>query len=93
MFVVGQLMATEQGDELLLEGSLLMMFLLLDDVLADFVQIVDLDGSGGDAPILQVDVTGTGEAFVDVAVLADLNPGDQVSVMINSTTTSDIEII
>lgn len=61
--------------------------------LADFVQIVDPDGSDGNAPMLQVDVTGTGSSFVDVAQLANLNQGDQVSVMINSTTTSDIEII
>ncbi len=64
--------------------------------LADFVQIVDPDGPwGDDAPILQVDVTGTGDSFVDVAVLDNLDwdRGDAVSVMINSSTTSDIEII
>jgi len=62
--------------------------------LADFVQIVDPDGSKGDAAsILQVDVTGTGDSFVDVAYLDQLNQGDEVSVMINSSMTSDIAII
>ena len=61
-----------------------------EDVL---VQIVDPGGKGKSHPILQVDVTGTGSSFVDVAQLNGLDQGDQVSVMINSTTTSDIEII
>ena len=61
--------------------------------LADFVQIVDPGGKGKNDPILQVDVTGTGEAFVDVAELNGLDQGYMVSVTLTSTTTSDIEII
>jgi len=61
--------------------------------LADFVQIVDPGGKGNTDPILQVDVTGTGPSFVDVAELDHLDQGELVSVMLTSTTTSDIAII
>ncbi len=69
-------------------------FGVVNSDLADFVRIDNPDGHwGSDAPILKVDVTGTGDAFVDVAYLNVLNRGDEVSVMLNSSTTSDIEII
>ncbi len=59
---------------------------------ADFVRIVSSDGSGIAHSIMQVDASGTGKSFEDVAVLNDLTEGDNVSVKFSDTTTADVEI-